>query len=117
MTNPFQSISEPSGQKSFEEALKAVKAKQNASSRGVAGPQCDDHERLPHVNTGLAASAKAPTFGAQSPQSRQPLRGGLYTPADALRLLNSHYFVGQTSYETSVYRLNEDGTASYVSPE
>jgi len=117
MTNPFQSISEPSGQKLFDEALQAVKAKPHASSNGPAEPPPDDGEQSPRIESGLGANARASTLVAQPPQWRPPLRGGLYAPADALLLLNLHYFVGQTPFETAVYRLYEDGRATYVSPE
>ena len=43
--------------------------------------------------------------------------GGYYDPGDALRLLNAHFFVGRTEQETAVFRVNTDGTASFLKQE
>ena len=50
-------------------------------------------------------------------QLRKPLRGGTYTPTEALALLNSHFFVGKNTQETGVFRINDDGSVTFVPPE
>ncbi len=95
MTGPFESLSDPSQD---PHGLVAAVLAHNARAAAEKTPTTDC----------------TPLF---SPEARPPLRGGTYEKNDALRLLNSHYFVGQTQYETAVYRRNEDGTAMYVAPE
>jgi hypothetical protein len=41
-------------------------------------------------------------------------RGGVYTEEDALALLNPRYFIGTSKQETAVFRLNTDGSATFV---
>ncbi len=57
------------------------------------------------------------TYTLQSPKARKPLRGGSYTPADALELLNSHFFVGKNNQETAIFRINDDGSVTFIQPE
>jgi hypothetical protein len=50
-------------------------------------------------------------------QERQPLRGGTYSAGDALTLLNSHFFIGKNNQETGIFRINDDGSVTFVPPE
>ena len=54
----------------------------------------------------------APPQGA-----RKPLCGGIYTPSEALELLNSHFFIGKNNQETAVFRVNSDGSTTFMQPE
>jgi hypothetical protein len=58
-----------------------------------------------------------PPVLAQFASARPPLVGGIYDPQDALRVLNSYFFVGKTEEEVAVFRVNADDTASFLKPE
>ena len=38
-------------------------------------------------------------------------------PRYALELLNSHFFIGKNNQETAIFRVKEDGLATFVPPE
>ena len=70
------------------------------------------------IETGICAVAKKVAgLTALPPQQRSPLRGGVYSPPDALKLINSHYFIGKNNQETAIFRINDDGSAAFVPPE
>jgi Family of unknown function (DUF5906) len=48
---------------------------------------------------------------------RPPLSGSIYTPEEALTLLNSHFFIGKSSQETAIFRINDDGSAAFLPNE
>jgi hypothetical protein len=43
------------------------------------------------------------------------LRGGTYREAEALKLINSQYFLGSTESDVGIYRVNDDGSATFIS--
>lgn len=55
--------------------------------------------------------------GATGAPKRKPLCGGVYTPEEALALLNSYFFIGKNNQETAVFRVNDDGSAAFMQPE
>lgn len=48
---------------------------------------------------------------------RPPLSGGRYSPQDALAVLNAYYFVGKSNQETGIFRIDDDGTATFLPPD
>ena len=52
--------------------------------------------------------------GLRSSGQRPTLQGGEYSEADALELLNAHFMVGESKQETAIFRINNDGTISFV---
>ena len=46
--------------------------------------------------------------------SASGLRGGTYAEAQALTLINSQYFIGLTDNEVGIYRVNDDGSATFI---
>jgi Family of unknown function (DUF5906) len=48
---------------------------------------------------------------------RKPLQGGIYRPAEALELLNSHYLIGKTDQEVGIFRIQDDGSLAFAPPE
>src|SRR5260370_29666551 len=48
---------------------------------------------------------------------RSSLLGGRYSEQDALPVLNSHYFIGKSSQETAIFRINNDSTVTFLPPE
>src|SRR5207302_10768088 len=48
---------------------------------------------------------------------RASLQGGAYSKAAALELLNSHFMVGKSMQEIAIFRINDDGTISFVPTE
>ncbi len=56
-------------------------------------------------------------FTTLPPLRRSPLCGGKYTEKDALEVLNSHFFVGKSNQETAIFRINDDGTITFLPPE
>jgi hypothetical protein len=55
--------------------------------------------------------------GTPTPIKRPQLKGGVYSEHDAILLMNSHYFVGKSKEETSIFRRNDDGSVSFVPTE
>jgi hypothetical protein len=51
------------------------------------------------------------------PQRRLPLKGGVYSSDEALKLLNSHYLVGKTEQEVGIFRIKDDGSLAFTPPE
>jgi hypothetical protein len=50
-------------------------------------------------------------------EKRERLRGGIYSPAEALKLLNSHYLIGKSEQEVAIFRINHDGSLAFAPPE
>jgi hypothetical protein len=49
-----------------------------------------------------------------TPQQRSPLQGGYYSKKDAIKLINSHFFIGRRSDEpAAIHRINDDGSLTY----
>jgi hypothetical protein len=72
------------------------------------------------IETGLCAAHEAEKLAnvsATPQQQRKPLRGNIYTPKEALELLNSHFFIGKNNQETAIFRINDDGSAIFVPPD
>ena len=109
MTSPFQSIigtpespqehpSAPDDHKAYADAVaEEILADENAAN--AVAPE-DPPFGLAELADGLSKFREAKTATASPPRQRQPLCGGIYTPADALALLNSHFFIGKNNQET-----------------
>ena len=50
------------------------------------------------------------------PDKRKPLKGGTYSPDEALELLNSHYLIGKTDQEVGIFRIKDDGPLAFTPP-
>jgi hypothetical protein len=48
---------------------------------------------------------------------RDRLRGGVYGPNEALKLLNSHYLIGKSDQESGIFRIKDDGSLAFTAPE
>lgn len=117
MTSPFQSI---------------IATPENAVEDQVERNECNSYsEEVAEIAAISIAPDEPPSAGIEKcavakkvagltvlpPQQRSPLRGGVYTAADALKLINSHYFIGKNNQETAIFRVNDDGSAVFVPPE
>jgi len=51
------------------------------------------------------------------PRERKPLRGGRYTREEALELINSHYFIGKTDKQIGIFRIKDDGSIVFTTPD
>jgi hypothetical protein len=45
------------------------------------------------------------------------LSGGKYSATDALAVLNSYYLIGKSDQNTGIFRINDDGTLTFLPPE
>jgi hypothetical protein len=130
VTNPFQSIistttdnplghqDERDERKPFEDALtEDLRAEQLAVI--AAGEPFGVSAVSAPIETGLCAAQEAEKLAnaLAIPQQRKPLRGGVYTPADALKLINSHFFIGKNNQETGIFRINDDGSVTFIPPD
>jgi len=85
----------------------------HASTSEGAGPAPD----------GSTTSAAAEQLGGifnepLSPSGkRQPLRGGVLSPNEALKVLNSHYLIGKSEEEVAIFRIKDDGSLTFTPPE
>ena len=119
MTSPFQSIV-GFPQNAVEEQVE--RNERNSYSEEVAEAAAlsiaPDESPSAGIETGICAVAKKVAgLTTLPPQQRNPLRGGVYTPADALRLINSHFFIGKNNQETAIFRINDDGSTTFVPPD
>jgi len=122
VTSPFQSIIGTS-ENAIEDQVERYDG--NSYSKEVAdvaaisiAPPFGSSEPSVGIETGICAAAKnAAGLTPLLPQQRKPLRGGVYTPADALELLNSHFFIGKNDQETGIFRINDDGSTTFVPPD
>lgn len=48
---------------------------------------------------------------------RERLRGGVFSPNEALRLLNSHYLIGKSEQESGIFRIKGDGSLAFTTQE
>jgi hypothetical protein len=48
---------------------------------------------------------------------RDRLRGGIFSPGAALKLLNSHYLIGKSEQESGIFRIRDDGSLAFTTPE
>jgi hypothetical protein len=60
---------------------------------------------------------QAPYTPALPPGQRKTLRGGTYSPDEALGLLNSHYLIGKSDQEVGIFRIKDDGSLAFIPPE
>lgn len=51
------------------------------------------------------------------PGKRDRLHGGILSPNEALKLLNSHYLIGKSEQEVAIFRINNDGSLAFAPPE
>ena len=51
------------------------------------------------------------------PDKRQRLRGGKYTEEEALELINSHYFLGRDGRQIGIFRINDNGSLAFTTPD
>src|SRR5262249_23835308 len=52
------------------------------------------------------------------PHLRPPLKGGIYSPDEALELFNSHFLIGRRDQEAAgVHRINDDESLTYLKAE
>ena len=123
MTHPFQSIVCPSGspvenqdeageRSSFAGTL--AKDIETEEITGTSNPRTDVRE-----TDAQSGSTELVETGLTNlpPPLRSPLCGGRYTPAEALAVLNAHFFIGKSNQETAIFRINEDGTITFLPPE
>lgn len=126
MTNPFQSIigeqpppANPSGctydgdeRNSIAEMpaedTRAEKAAATSVPRPETGQTSEQSASTERVETG---------FATLPPLLRSPLCGGKYGEEDALAVLNSHFVIGKSNQETAIFRINDDGTITFLPPE
>jgi hypothetical protein len=48
---------------------------------------------------------------------RERLRGGTYSDAAVLKLLNSHYLIGKSERESGIFRVRDDGSLAFTTSE
>ena len=109
-TSPFQSILEtvqqpetaqtPAGeeqpQPSLDEMIASFFARRTTNSSSSSS------------DFGGRSEDRASDEGTSSSGQRLSLRGGEYSEAAALDLLNSHFMVGKSKEETAIFRINDD---------
>jgi Family of unknown function (DUF5906) len=60
------------------------------------------------------APAPSPISAGPVPAGRVPLAGGTFDPGPALDLMNSWFFVSEHDGEVGIYRIEDDGTLTYL---
>ena len=118
MTSPFRSIVAAQPPNVVAEAIEQAQEPATLESM-IAGllarPPSSSQSTSPIAN--LETSSRGPATGMQAPIKRSQLHGGIYSEADAVALLNSHYFIGKSKQETAIFRINDDGSIAFVPNE
>lgn len=105
MNNPFHTLDRPSLLNSDASPSSAL----DAQAIGF-GASFDPHfERHANDNLGTATPSSSDT-------SRTPLVGGTYIPDEALKLLNSWFFLADVGNAYPIAQINYDGSIRYISP-
>jgi hypothetical protein len=52
-----------------------------------------------------------------SSEKRERLRGGIFSPPAALKLLNSHYLIGKSEQDSGIFRIRDDGSLAFTTSE
>ncbi len=121
MTTPFQSIGGAGERKSSSDAREVFRATERETANVPPEGQSFDYgERSSPIETGLPnvrLTAQVAGVGALPSHKRETLRGGKYSPVNALAILNSHFFIGKNNQETAVFRINDDDSATFMQPE
>ena len=60
---------------------------------------------------------QVPSHPVPPPEHRKPLRGGTYSPDEALELLNSHYLIGKTDQYVGIFRIEDSGLLVFTPPD
>jgi hypothetical protein len=60
---------------------------------------------------------QAPPIAPLPPGKRKPLKGGTYSRDEALVLMNSHYLIGKSDQEVSIFRIKDDGLLAFTPAE
>jgi hypothetical protein len=93
---------------------------------GIAEPAADHadlREDAGHAPEGFATSTSAEQSGGifdlppLPSKKRDRLRGGIFNPDAALKLLNSHYLIGKSEQESGIFRIRDDGSLAFTTPE
>jgi hypothetical protein len=117
--NPLGPEGECDQRDSFAEALAEDLRAEELPAISVE-PPFGISELFAGIETGLCApreAKKVTGVPALPPQQRGPLRGGVYTPEVALKLINSHFFIGKNNQETGIFRINNDGSVTFMPSE
>ena len=90
---------------------------------GVMPPLVRPHTPARFLLSTGAPSVSAPILpfgrnaGFLSPAQRPALRGGVFDPATALLLMNSHFFVSVRDGEVGIFRIEDEGTITFLAME
>ena len=60
---------------------------------------------------------EVPSVPAPPPGKRKSLKGGTYSRDEALELINSHYLIGKSEQEVSIFRIKDDGLLAFTHSE
>jgi len=123
MTDPFQSIrGMPESRRRRESAADEHKAYEDAAAEMADENATNAVPEKPpfgfaELSDSLFKVRETEAPAASPPRQREPLCGGVYNREDALALLNSHFFIGKNNQETGIFRINEDGSITFVPPD
>jgi len=93
---------------------------------GKAEPSADHafaNEQAEAAPEGFATSKATEQIGglfdepSSPPGKRDRLRGGTLGLGEALKLLNSHYFIGKSDQESGIFRIRDDGSLAHALQE
>ncbi len=118
MTSPFQSIlqqqpesSGPVNQDNMQDPGESTIADFLADLMSRASATANSEGKF------SGESDPAKPSSAPPPKPRPPLQGGVLSEADAIDVLNAHYFIGKSKQETAIFRINGDGSVAFVPNE
>ena len=88
-----------------------VRSPLNLTAPVVAAPPPDTGADIEQLKQ------QAPPIAPLPPEKRKPLKGGTYSPDEALELINSHYLIGKSDQEVAIFRIKDDGLLVFTPAE
>src|SRR4051794_14984631 len=118
-TSPFQSILDMVQQPEATETPAAEEQPHASLDETIASffARRTTNSSSSSADFGGPSEDRASDEGTSSSGQRPSLQGGEHSEAAALDLLNSHFMVGKSKQETAIFRINDDGTTSFVPTE
>jgi hypothetical protein len=98
-------------QESHPQGEYGLRAKNLQSFDSVLGA---DSQAEGHGEGTATGAGEDKTSAAPADRERKELRGGTYAEAQALTLINGQHFIGLTDSEVGIYRVNDDGSATFI---
>src|SRR4051812_163801 len=121
--SPFRSIAVTAHRPTLPAAL-TDRAHQPAPVDGMVARPLASHASSSHFSSfaeerfenpsPILASGSALNSASSPAVNRPLLKGGNYSEANGMDLLNAHFFIGKSRMETAIFRINDDRSVTFI---